>query len=446
MLFSICIRAIERFRPRAIEDVNVGCDDSTEETASREDLDDSSWLERTCDSLRANTLTLKELEIDSEEKSLDDGDIITLCDALNSNEVVTRLIFRNVDFGENENIHLAQVLQNTNSISTVHLEETRGIGQLAVATALHLNTTSSVRVLHLKGNLIDQSSSQAIGQMLKTNRSLSELKLCHNSLDADSVSFIAQGLKRNYGLRVLDLLGNGLDDVGVSKISNALAHNESLEFLCLDFNDFGYFGVKSIASMLCTNQHIKELHLFGNRIDSCGAQTLADALLKNSSLETLILSFNQIGDAGAAALAKALTVNKSLTKIWFPSNSVGIDGLRAFGECLPRMKVLEELHVGHFFDSDAVEALLKGLRLNTSLSVLYMESPVHDETSIEDKVDFYLRLNKSGRSLLKSPDAPTSLWAKALERANVNEGERGAPDVLYFMLRQRPDLFNFVRR
>jgi Ran GTPase-activating protein (RanGAP) involved in mRNA processing and transport len=444
MFFSVCHLAREAFRRRAIQDVDVVCEDSTNETSlgteSRE-----SWLERTCTRLRRNDPTIEELELDSGENSFDDDDIMVLSDSLRKNHVVSRLVFRNVKVSENAFQYLTPMLKNTNSITALHLEESGIEGQIAVAMALSLNPMSRIRIVHVKGDLIAPKSAQALGLMLKTNRSLTELRLCHNRIDAESVSCIALGLKCNRGLKILDLLGNRLDDLAVSKIANALAYNESLEFLCLDFNDFGYRGVRSIASMLRQNRHLKELHLFGNRIDSAGAERLAEALYHNSTLETLILSFNQIGDEGAAALAKALTANTSLTKMWFPSNAIGNEGLQAFGEFLPRMKVLEELNVGDFFDNVAAEALLEGLKLNTRLSVLYMESPVYDECWMEDKLDFYLRLNKSGRSLLQTSEAPTALWATALAKANLNESEQGSPDVLFYMLKEKPDLFDFVR-
>jgi hypothetical protein len=159
----------------------------------------------------------------------------------------------------------------------------------------------------------------------------------------------------------------------------------------------------------------------------------------------LILSYNQIGDDGAAALAKALTINTSLTKLWFPSNGIGNKGLQTIGKFLPKMKGLEQLCVGDLFDDFAAEELLEGLKSNTRLSVLYIESPVYDSDWIEEKFDFYLRLNKSGRSLLNAPNAPISLWAIALGRANSNKSKTGTPDILFQMLRQKPDLFDFLR-
>jgi hypothetical protein len=215
----------------------------------------------------------------------------------------------------------------------------------------------------------------------------------------------------------------------------------------LDFNDFGNFGTQAIAAMLRRNRHLKELHLFGNQIDAEGAHFLADSLHHNISLKTLILSFNDIGDEGIKALGNALIKNSTLTKLWFPSNGIGSDGLIAFGELLPEMKGLEQLNVGDFFDAHAAYALLQGLKWNTRLSVLYLQSPICESygCTVEQEMDFFLRLNRSGRSLLQSPSAPCSLWPVALAKANKNRCEDGSPDVLYHLLRQKPELVGFPR-
>jgi len=426
------------------------------------------WLQRVCHDVKRNDPTIDEVEIDhgGEVSSFDATDMRLLRDSMQNNRFVTSLIFRNVTFDKNSAEHLKAVLQsNSNVVTNIHMEEIRGgEGPLAGALAITNNPMSTIQSFHLKGNHIDIFACRAIGQMLKSNRSLTELTLCQNSIPVEGVSYISLGLMSNRTLRILDLEGNALNDVSVSKISNALIHNEQLEFLCLDFNDFGRFGTRAVASMLQRNNNLKELHLFGNRIDSVGATALASSLHHNCCLKKLILSFNNIGNEGAKALAEALTVNLTLTHLSFPSNSIWNEGLEAFGDCLPKMKGLEQLNVGDLYDTPAADALLKGLKCNTRLSTLYLQLPIceeyfseHDEdpgasqkqgciTPVEEDIDFFLRLNKSGRSLLHSTiPAPLSLWAEALGKANDNQTAAGIPDVLYHLIRQQPNLIRKQR-
>lgn len=422
------------------------------------------WLRRVCRDVKRNDLTIDEVEIDhrGETNTFDDSDMKMLRDAMHSNRYVKSLVLRNVTIVKESAEYLKDILQSrSNALTNLHMEEIRGgEGPLAAALALTIQPKSTVQTLHLKCNNLDASTCKAIGLMLKSNRSLTELRLSQNSIHFEGMSDISLGLMSNRTLRILDLEGNALNDVSISKISNALVHNQTLEFLCLDFNNFGQFGTRSITSMLKRNKKLKELHLFGNRIDSVGATLLANCLRYNSSLKKLVLSFNNIGNEGAKALAQALTVNHTLTHLSFPSNSIWNEGLEAFGNCLPKMKGLEELNVGELYDTPAADALLEGLKCNTRLSTLYLQLAMceeyyyseddegSDDTSnqsftapVEDDIDFFLRLNKSGRSLLHSrTPAPMSLWAEALAKANNNQTATGIPDVLYHLIRQKPDL------
>lgn len=436
-------------------------EESTDETEIEECFD--FWLQRVCHDVEQNDPTIDEVEIghSGELCTFDDTDMMLLRDAMFRNQYVTSLILRNITIDKNSAEHLKDIIQsNSNAVTYIHMEEIRGEeGPLACALALTLNPKSTVQTFHLIGNNIDAMTSRAIGLMLKSNISLTELRLCQNSIHPEGVSHISLGLMSNRTIRILDLEGNALNDASVSKISNALVHNETLEFLCLDFNDFGQFGTRAIASMLQRNKYLKELHLFGNQIDSVGATALAAALRQNCCLEKLILSFNNIGDEGAKALAQALTVNLTLTHLSFPSNSIWNEGLEAFGDCLPQMKGLEQLNVGELYDTPAADALLKGLKCNTRLSTIHLQLPVCEEyysqdeensdsesnrsftTPVEGDIDFFLRLNKSGRSLLHSTvPAPPSLWAEALGKANRNQAADGIPDVLYHLIRQQPEL------
>lgn len=447
MLFSACRRVREALRVRAIEATEVVYEDSNDsDEESIDDPDPTTWLKSICCSLRRND-SLDTLDIDAQKISLADNDILTLYECLRDNHVLSTLMLRNIKMKMNaatfnlDQISISKKNDTNNSLQLLHIEES---GKQILTMGLSLTSYNSLRTLNLKGNFIDSQSAETLGQMLKSNGSLRELHVCHNRFDSESIKCFANGLKSNQSLKILSMLENGLDDVAVTDIVNAVAHNNSLEFLCLDFNDFGYLGIQTTASMLKTNKCLKELHLFGNRIDSSGAELLADALCNNSTLRTLIISYNQIGDQGATALAKALTVNTTLTKLWCPSNHIGNEGLQAFGKYLPKMKGLEELHVDDLFDDFAAEDLIEGLKFNTRLTTLYIESPIYDHNWVERQLDFYLRLNRSGRSLFNSQNAPLSLWAAALEKANKNCHPRGTPDVLYSMLHQKPDLFDNI--
>jgi hypothetical protein len=55
-------------------------------------------------------------------------------------------------------------------------------------------------------------------------------------------------------------------------------------------------------------------------------------------------------------------------------------------------------------------------------------------------------LNRSGRHLIQDPQVQQSLWAEILSRTQEHKGQDGTPDVLYYFLREKPELLNLSCR
>lgn len=334
---------------------------------------------------------------------------------------------------------MGPAIKISTSLLTLELEDCLDIdGHVGEIFATVLFYSRTIQTLHVKGSWNDPSQASSLGFLLHT-ATLSELRICHNQIDASLARVMASGLKTNTSLQILDLTGNGMDDEAVAEIAAGLAHDETnVEFVSLDFNTFGDDGVAALSQI---NSSVTELHLFGNRVSDIGADHLADALRANLTLQSLILSCNRIGDRGAVALAQALTVNTTLTKIWFPSNSSGFEGMQAFADHLPRMNGLEQLNVGLLLDDDTKEALVQGLKRNLRLSVLEIEQPIHEEfedVTCGGDMDFYLRLNRSGRRLIQNHQVQPALWAEILACTQEHKRQDGTPDVLYYLLRENP--------
>ncbi len=444
--FSFCKRGREAFKRPAVGDIiyplcnDVKDDSLTDDLSSCFDSSQESWLEETCRALRTNAL--EELEVDPDDHMIDDDNMILISRAIKDCPAVARLILRNLEkLPQKGLLDVTPVLRGCHTITSICLEDSGEDAVISVAQEL-ARDSSNVKAFHMKGNVVCPRGAQAICELLKNSGSILQFSFCHNGITAEGVSCIFQDLGHNQLLRSLDLVGNSINDCSLSTICDALAQNHSLEFLCLDFNDFGPNGVKSIAAMMRCNSTLQELHLFGNRIDSDGAKHIARALDFNASLIKLVLSFNRIGNEGAIALAHTLTVNSSLRTLSIPSNHIDTEGMRAWGELLPQMKGLEHLNIGDIFDTGASKAILKGLERNTRLTTLYMESQGFDEPcTVDHELDYLLRFNKCGRSLIYAEnDVPPMLWATALGKANENRSATGSPDVMYSILRERPDL------
>ena len=440
------------------------------------------WVDETCRLIDE----LGEIGVDPGSSAFSDccynnPHMIRLRSCLQRSKSVYHLTLRNMVVGSRGGAWLEAVLRDSPGLSSLYLEDTytttRNEGEehddldtsdgnaVIQGIARGLEYNRFVERLHLKANRITDATS--LGDMLSKNNALLELRLCHNRLDHKASVALCNGLKDNMTLRILDLTGNGMDDNCINEVSRGLCRHSSVQFLCLDFNTFTSRGVAAIATMLQNNSILRELHLFGNHIDAEGARFLAQGLTKNCRLSCLILSFNNIGSTGAAYLAEALVVNKSLSKLWLPANQLGNAGIIAFAERLPQMLGLTHLNLGDYFDNEAAAAVVQTIRFNTQLRVLYMESVLYDDERIEMEIDFYLRLNRSGRKVLsysydhqRSSNGdgdyvrafPVALWPRVLVRADY-VGARSdctgstscAPDVLFYLLREKPELFSWIK-
>jgi Ran GTPase-activating protein (RanGAP) involved in mRNA processing and transport len=406
--------------------------------------DPSEWLSNLCLRLDENDPGVTDVELKAPAgHTWSVTDTMALLDSLRKSDQVTRLSLRNLELSQQGALILGSTIMTSPSLRTLELEDCPdNEGHVADVLAVSLFYNRTIQTLNVGGSWDDPTQAFSLG-FLSHTATLSELRICHNRIDAALAKVIASGLKTNTSLRILDLTANGMDDEAVAEIAAGLVHNTAVEFVSFDFNAFGDQGVAAVSQMLAVNSRVTELHLFGSHVSAIGAEHLADALRNNETLQSLILSFNQIGDRGAVALAQALTINTTLTKIWFPSNAIGFEGMQAFADHLPRMKGLEQLNVGLLLHNEAKEALVEGLKGNSRLSVLEMEQPICEE--FEDvtgggDMDFYLRLNRSGRRLIRDPQVQPALWAEILSRTEKHARQDGTPDVLHYLLREKPEL------
>lgn len=413
------------------------------------------WIEEIYTNLQSNDdPELVELRVNGKDGEFGDADMVSVSDSLRRNNTVTSFSLCNVKVTRAGVLSLVAALKDCTNMSDLtfgDIDDSKDdcLAEF-LAAALFLNP--SIQHLSLHGCWIhDPPSAYSLGALVNTGAlHLQELRLTHNRIDRHAAAVVASAIKHNKSIKVLDLTGNGMDCAAVSELASGLACNDTIQSVILDFNAFGDDGITALSHMLKTNQSVTELHLFGNRVSGVGASQLAEALTLNACLQSLILSFNRIGDIGAAALALALTVNTTLTKIWLPSNSVGCEGIQAFAKYLPLMKGLEQLNVGMLLDDWVADALVAALKYNIRLSVLSIEKPIMFEEDDEQQeqsqaavdMDFYLRLNRSGRRLLREDNmaTPIGLWSNLLAHAASNTNNEGTPDVLYYLLQQKPDL------
>ena len=224
--------------------------------------------------------------------------------------------------------HIADVLQNTSIVHTLHL------GPVIVEYGLKcilesLLTNSSLVSLYLSVSalimlddsfVITQESGPVLCQMLKRNSTLTHLSLTGNYGVSDiGAFFIAEGLKLNTSLRELWLSECRFSAEGAKFISEALEINTSLKVICLAWNELDDTGVGYLANALKQNDSLKKLYLGDCGMTDRGLELLAVALTVNKSLEVLELCRNDgISVGGLSVLTEHLKSNIGLVELCLP--------------------------------------------------------------------------------------------------------------------------------
>ncbi|GKY98927.1 hypothetical protein MPSEU_000848500 [Mayamaea pseudoterrestris] len=385
----------------------------------RQERDDneSRIIDDTTHLLLRNDPSLTHLTIQGE--LLSEQSLHSICMALRDNVTLQTLTLQNMHFDKSWMSQWLLPSLRYKALDVLELEDCSDDCESTLATALA--QCHDIKRLFIRN--CDFEPSNAWGNILYGNTSLTELRICFSPSMFLSTSD-----------------GNEKES----------SQNSSLTYLSLDFNGLGDEAAVYVAQLLrVPGCSIQDLSLFGNRIKHTGADELAQALYNNTSLTSLSLGLNRIGDAGIASLAKALTVNATLQSLIISSNRFGMEGLRVMADLLPKMQGLKHLDLGSILDQEAANAFSYSLRTNVHLNTLSMELAIKEDgySQGDADLDFWLRLNRSGRRLLLNTESDTGkpslcsdgLSARILAQSN-NRLSPCIPDVLFYMLREKPEL------
>jgi Ran GTPase-activating protein (RanGAP) involved in mRNA processing and transport len=326
---------------------------------------------------------------------------------------------------------IANGLQNHSTLERVDLSDSLldNRGKDALLEAMQHN--SSVIIMNLAGKVFRSlPSQQSLGVMLRENSTLEDLDLRRNSLQRGEAIEMADALRiSNRTLKILRLSNTNIDCRTAMALGQMLTCNNTLVQLDLGGNQkIGFVGAVAIAEGVRTLQH---LDLRNTRLGAVGAQAVAQLISSNTTLKSLNLSRNNFGDMGAIHIAEALVKNTTLSTLSLSMCSITKTGAIFLGRNLPRM-----LGINHLFlyqnpiDEEGSEALLEGLKFNTSLFDFGVEKRFMSSC---EQVSYYLKLNRVGRRAL-GEDLPDALWSRILSSRAMNA------DAMYYLLRQRPDL------
>mmetsp|Transcript_32101 Transcript_32101/g.53711 ORF Transcript_32101/g.53711 Transcript_32101/m.53711 type:complete len:320 (-) Transcript_32101:80-1039(-) len=253
-------------------------------------------------------------------------------------------------------------------------------------------------------------------------------------------------------LVALWLEGNEIYPSGAKAMREILTVSPKLKYLYMSNNYIGDSGVSALAPAF---SQCDVCHLGDNRIGAVGALSIAEALESDTSrVKTLVLDNNLLGDEGAISIAKSLTHNTTLKHLDLRYNRIGKQGICAFLDVLKEQGnttleclLFEEDDDDDDDDDDVAEDGDKksGSCMRSPPTRRYRKCPrlmerwtcPCEKCRIRYEMQYYLAMNRAGRSELGDLTIASSLWPRILSKVSKDE-----PSLLFTMLQLRPDVIN----
>jgi len=255
----------------------------------------------------------------------------------------------------------------------------------------------------------------ALTKVLIAFRSLISLKIAHWSLDEKAIEVLCGALGHTKTLERLELYRVRFETPeSTGRLFRFLSENLTLDSLCLENIHSDDGSLRALCKAFKQNATLKSLDLSLCRMSDLGVRRIAELLEGNGILENLSFVMTEIRNEGLFYLGNALKKNTSL------------ESLRCL-ECL-----------GQGANEEGVQSLIDGQAHHRKLQLRIMECTRNDlpTQTQKDEISFFNERNKKLWPLLNA-DPPLALWPEALQRASQCQ----APDMLYFLVKEKCDLF-----
>lgn len=298
---------------------------------------------------------------------------------------------------------------------------------------IHLSSVRVALLEHGETQYSDLRRDVMVPRFINIGRFRNDVLFVERGFTSDCAVALAAKLETNQSLKRLYLPENPVGSLGVVALSNMLQHNTTLQMLDIRnvFIDDTEKATSALGQALCKNSSLVELRVGLNRGINF-ANDIAQALQVNTTLKKLDLSSTSVGDEGACKLAEALETNHSLRALKLNQSRIGAVGATAVAQALLQTASLKELELtGNNVCESGSQALLNAVKENYRLEKLSLDTT----PSIQQEIDYWMRLTPCGRALLKQHVIP-QLVPRVLHRISKGGGE----DSLFTVLSARPDL------
>lgn len=188
---------------------------------------------------------------------------------------------------------------------------------------------------------------------------------------------------------------------------------------------------RRLGSPLCA---IRVLSLRESKLNRQVATILGEAIRTSASLEELSLSQCRVSNGGIPALLG--NTPSQLRALYLSDCRLGPAEVQQIVHALEYYPNLKTLYLNgeQQFGTEVDPILARGLE--THLELENLQLPANNRHS--PRIQTYTELNRGGRRLLRTRNAPTALWPLVLERVSQlrTMNDRSKVNVLYFFVHQ----------
>ena len=164
-------------------------------------------------------------------------------------------------------------------------------------------------------------------------------------------------------------------DLFVFLISKSYFEFGTLKYLDLSKNNLGDIGGTYLLYLISKySKNIEYLNLSYTSIKKNTCDILINSLSKNIfKIKTLNIGGNNLGDELFSEILVAISSNTYLNKLYINENNLGRIGSAVIGNFLKYDKKIKLLDVSrNNFDDEIIGSMLKGLIINSSLDILFL--------------------------------------------------------------------------
>jgi Leucine Rich repeat len=365
----------------------------------------------------------------------------------------------------------------------------RGIcseGVIKMADAVEADQDAASRSQSHHDHRHHQQHQQPRTATATTATSLVALWLEGNEIYSSGGRALRRLLNKSPQLKYLYLSNNHIGDGGMNALAPVAL--SQLDVCHVGDNDIGPFGLYGIAETLSGGRvrigQQQQQPAGATATEGSGSTSTATvtsttttthSTVLSPTISTLVMDNNQLSDEGAKLLAESLRYNTSLKHLDVRHNKIGVVGLMEFRDILKNKDntTLQSIYFDEIDEkpSSDDESRRHCTRCSPSRRRRYNRNPSRAQNTgrqnnnnnmrtatccdcerciIRYEIDYYLALNRSGRSHLGDVTVPSGCWSRIMSRVvdtthrqndNNEMEQQQQPSVLYTILTDRPDIF-----